>query len=189
MSLNEVKLESIPSTLELYRNFRNQYSINNKMNIMSVPRLKYIVLSAGLGKHRESDKFKKAISDLSNIACQKVMISKARKSVSNFKLREGAEIGIYTTLRREKMFRFLDEMIVIALHRDKNFTGLSINSFDKSNNLNFGLKSQHAFMVPISTFSFGMNICIGISAKNKIDAIRLIEAIRIPFIQNTEALK
>src|SRR5262249_38885367 len=133
-------------------------------NALAIPRLEKIVISMGLGKAMtggEKVKMEVAEKELSVIAGQKPVRTKAKKSVSNFKLREGLEIGITVPLRGNRMSEFLDRLITLAIPRVKDFRGLDPNGFDKSGNYNFGFNEQTVFPEVDSaavTFQQGMNI-------------------------------
>jgi len=117
-------------------------------NIMAVPRIEKIVISMGLGKAAtagEKEKINQAERELSVISGQKPVRTKAKKSVANFKVREGMETGLKVTLRGNRMYEFLDRMISLAIPRVKDFRGLDANGFDKSGNYNFGFTEQTVF--------------------------------------------
>src|SRR5207248_8941414 len=129
-----------------------------------VPRLDKIVISMGLGKAvtgGEKGKLEQAEKELAVIAGQKPVRTKAKKSVANFKVREGMETGLKVTLRGARMWEFLDRLITLAIPRVKDFRGLNPNAFDKSGNFNFGFNEQTVFPEVDSaavTFQQGMNI-------------------------------
>src|SRR5262249_21398300 len=133
-------------------------------NKMAVPQVKKIVISMGLGKAiTEKPRLEAAVKDLTAIAGQKAVICKAKKSVSNFKLREGMEIGAKVTLRGNRMWEFLDRLIVLAVPRVKDFRGLNPKGFDGRGNYNMGLTEQTVFPevnADVMTFQQGMNITI-----------------------------
>ena len=115
-------------------------------NILQVPKLKKIVINMGIGEAvQDSKKVAAAVSELSLIAGQKPVTTKAKKSVAGFKLREGMAIGCKVTLRRDRMYEFLDRLITIALPRVRDFRGLNPKSFDGSGNYAMGLKEQIVF--------------------------------------------
>src|SRR3954447_11968462 len=117
-------------------------------NLFAVPRLEKIVISMGLGKavtSGEKGKMEQAEKELAVIAGQKPVRCKAKKSVANFKVREGQETGLKVTLRGNRMYEFLDRLITLAIPRVKDFRGLAPNAFDKSGNYNFGFTEQTVF--------------------------------------------
>jgi large subunit ribosomal protein L5 len=169
-------------TKALHDKFRTDYAKANHMNIMKVPKLKYVVLSAGCGKyHKDTAKVDYVLSDLEKIAAQKVVKDKAKKSISNFSIRDGMVVGMHTTLRAKKMYSFLDRLIMVAMPRMQDFQGLTVRSFDAQNNYNFGLQKQDMFPEVTADHLFGMNICIGIKSHSKTDSINLLKAIQMPF--------
>ena len=139
-------------------------------NVMAIPRVNKIVISMGLGKAiAEKPRLEAAIKELTVIAGQKPVICKAKKSVSNFKLREGMEIGAKVTLRGNRMWEFLDRLIILAIPRVKDFRGLNPKGFDGRGNYNMGLTEQTVFSEVAAdqvTFHQGMNITIVTSAGN-----------------------
>ena len=115
-------------------------------NILQVPKLRKIVINMGIGEAvQDSKKVAAAVSELALIAGQKPVTTKAKKSVAGFKLREGMAIGCKVTLRRDRMYEFLDRLITIALPRVRDFRGLNPKSFDGSGNYAMGLKEQIVF--------------------------------------------
>ena len=135
-------------------------------NVMALPRIEKIVLSVGLGKQLEGTKIKPAareqvIKTLSSITGQAPVMKKAKKSVSNFKLRAGYEVGAMVTLRGDRMWEFLDRLINLSIPRIKDFRGLSDKSFDGRGNYNFGIQEQAIFPevdMANASFTHGMNI-------------------------------
>ena len=115
-------------------------------NDMAVPKLKKITVNMGVGKaSQEKGKIEGALNDMKLICGQQPVITKARKSVAGFKLREGSNIGVKVTLRKTRMYEFLDRLVNIALPRVRDFRGLSKNSFDGRGNYSLGLKEQIVF--------------------------------------------
>lgn len=115
-------------------------------NVMAVPRLNKIVLSMGVGKAISDMKIlDSAVNDMSTIAGQKPVVTRAKKAISNFKLRENLPIGCKVTLRRTKMYEFLDRLVNVALPRIRDFNGVSRKSFDKQGNYSFGITEQAIF--------------------------------------------
>ena len=115
-------------------------------NIMQVPKLEKIVISMGVGEAKENKKvLESAVADLEKIAGQKAVVTRAKKSVANFKLREGMPIGCKVTLRGERMYEFADRLINLALPRVRDFRGVNQNSFDGRGNYALGIKEQLIF--------------------------------------------
>ena len=115
-------------------------------NIMEVPKLDKIVINMGVGEAKENAKvLDSAVKDLETITGQKVVLTRAKNSVANFKIREGMPIGCKTTLRGEKMYDFMDRLVNLALPRVRDFRGVSADSFDGRGNYNLGLKEQLIF--------------------------------------------
>lgn len=153
--------------------------------VMQVPKLKKIVLSMGVGEALTNRKLlDAAVEDLKTISGQLPVKTKARKSIANFKLREGAEIGAMVTLRGAKMYEFLDRFINVALPRVKDFHGVSPNAFDGRGNYSVGVMEQIIF--PEIDFDkiervSGLNVCIVTSAKTDNEAKALLEKFGMPF--------
>jgi large subunit ribosomal protein L5 len=160
-------------------------------NALAVPRLEKIVISMGLGKAMtagEKVKMETAERELAVIAGQKPVRTKAKKSVSNFKLREGMEVGLKVTLRGTRMYEFLDRLITLAIPRVKDFRGLDPNGFDKSGNYNFGFNEQTVFPEVDSsavTFQQGMNITMVTSAHDADSGRELLRQFGMPFREST----
>jgi len=154
-------------------------------NPMQLPRLEKIVISIGIGDAKqETAKLEAAQKQLALIAGQKPIVTKARKSISNFKLREGYEVGLKVTLRRDRMWEFLDRLISLAIPRVRDFRGLNPSSFDGRGNYNMGLVEQTVFPeIDPSTVGFtqGMNIAMQTSAKTDEEARELLARLGMPF--------
>lgn len=159
----------------------------NYKNKMQVPRLEKIVISMGLGKavtSGEKGKLEQAEKELTVIAGQKPVRCKAKKSVANFKVREGQETGLKVTLRGNRMYEFLDRMITLAIPRVKDFRGLNPNGFDKAGNYNFGFTEQTVFPevdAAAVTFQQGMNITMVTTAPTPNEGRELLKAFGFPF--------
>ena len=157
-------------------------------NNLAVPRLEKIVISMGLGKAvtaGEKGKLEQAEKELSVIAGQKPVRCKAKKSVANFKVREGQETGLKVTLRGNRMYEFLDRLITLAFPRVKDFRGVNPDGFDKTGNYNFGFNEQTVFPEvdgATVTFQQGMNITMVTTARGNVDAGReLLKQFGFPF--------
>lgn len=154
-------------------------------NVMEVPRLEKITLSVCLSEAVQNPKILNTVVDeISAIAGQKAVITKAKKAISNFKLRAGIPLGVRVTLRKEKMWSFLDRLNTLALPRVRDFRGLPNKGFDGRGNYNMGLKEQIVF--PEINFdkvdkTRGMNITICTTAKNDAEGKALLEALGMPF--------
>lgn len=152
---------------------------------MQVPRLEKIVVNVCIGKATQNPKLlTQAADELALITGQKPIMSKAKKAISNFKLRQGLAIGCYVTLRREKMWSFVDRLVNLALPRVRDFKGLSPKGFDGRGNFNMGLKEQIAFpeikLDKVDNIS-GMNITICTTAKNDAEGKALLGELGFPF--------
>ncbi len=165
----------------------------NIKNKMAIPKVEKVVISMGLGKAiAEKPRLEVAVKELSAIAGQKAVICKAKKSVSNFKLREGMEIGAKVTLRGNRMWEFLDRLINLAVPRVKDFRGLNPKGFDGRGNYNMGLTEQTVFSEVDSaavTFHQGMNITIVTSAGDNLKGLALLKQLGMPFRQEETAKK
>jgi large subunit ribosomal protein L5 len=154
-------------------------------NDMMVPKLEKIVLNMGVGEAvADSKKVKAAHDDLMAIAGQKPVITKAKKSIAGFKVREGMPLGVKVTLRGDRMYEFLDRLITVAMPRIRDFRGVSGKSFDGRGNYAMGLKEHIVF--PEINFdkidqSWGMDIVIATSAETDAEAKALLKAFNMPF--------
>ena len=160
-------------------------SKHNYKTVMLVPKIEKIVVNMGVGDAVANSKMlEAAMGDLEKITGQKVIETKAKKSISSFKLREGNKIGCKVTLRGEKMYTFLDKLISISLPRVRDFRGLSPRSFDGRGNYTIGIKEQLIF--PEINFDEvikvrGMDIVIVTTAKNNEEAYDLLKELGVPF--------
>ncbi|MBS0556720.1 MAG: 50S ribosomal protein L5 [Proteobacteria bacterium] len=154
-------------------------------NVMQVPRLSKITLNMGVGEATANKKIlENALADMVKIAGQKPVATLARKSIATFKIRDGWPIGCKVTLRRAKMYEFLDRLINISLPRVRDFRGVSGRAFDGRGNYNMGVKEQIIF--PEIDFDQvdamrGMDIAVTTTAKNDAEAKALLEAFGFPF--------
>ena len=154
-------------------------------SVMQIPKLDKVVINVGAGEARDNSKVIDAIlSDLSQITGQKAVVCKARKSVANFKLREGMNIGAKVTLRGERMYEFVDRLFNIALPRVRDFRGINANSFDGRGNYSMGLKEQLIF--PEISYDKidkirGMDICFVTTANTDEEARELLTLLGAPF--------
>ena len=154
-------------------------------SVMEVPRITKITLNMGLGQAVADKKIiEHAVGDLTKIAGQKPVVTKARKAIAGFKIREGYPIGTMVTLRGERMFEFLDRFITVALPRVRDFRGISGRAFDGRGNYNIGVKEQIIF--PEIEYDKidalrGLNISITTTAKNDEEAKALLNAFKFPF--------
>ena len=182
------KKEYYPRLVDTYKSqvvpqLQEKFNYKNKHE---VPRLEKIVLNIGVGDASENAKnLDAALDDLTRISGQKPVIRRAKKSISNFKLRAGMPIGCSVTLRRERMFEFFDRLISIAIPRVRDFRGLPIK-FDGRGNYNFSVKEQIVF--PEIDYDKidkirGFNITIVTSAKTDEEAFELLSAFGMPFVK------
>ena len=157
----------------------------NYCNILQTPRLEKIVVNIGVGENvADSKKINAAVDDLALITGQKPSITKAKKSIAGFKLRKGMNIGCKVTLRKDRMYEFIDRLITIALPRVRDFKGLSKKSFDGNGNYSLGIKEQIIF--PEINYDKidkvrGMDITIITSAKKDSEAMELLKGFNFPF--------
>ncbi len=154
-------------------------------NPMLLPKLEKIVISVGAGAYAKDMKIMQNIAQtISLIAGQKAVITKAKKSVAGFKIREGMAVGAKVTLRNKRMYNFLEKMIVISLPRVKDFRGISRNGFDGRGNYTFGINEQLIFPEVVYDdimVSHGMNITMVTSTDNDKEAFKLLELLGLPF--------
>mgnify|MGYP006086205235 CR=1 FL=1 len=176
--LKELYYKEIQTSLKEKLGFKNSYM---------GPKLDKVVLNMGLGLDGNDAKIVKSCEDdLAKIAGQKPVITKFRKSIANFKTRKGTNAGLKVTLRKNKMYEFIDRLINIALPRIKDFRGLSANGFDKYGNYTFGIK-EHIIFPEVSFDRVekvrGLDVVIVISALNKDHSFALLEKLNFPFIK------
>jgi large subunit ribosomal protein L5 len=156
-------------------------------NIMQVPKIEKVVVNMGLGAAVTEPKIlEEAVKELESSTGQKASVRKAKKAISNFKLREGVSIGAMVTLRKERMYEFLDRLINVALPRVRDFRGLSDKSFDGRGNYTLGVKEQIIFPeinVDKITRVLGMDVTIVTSAKSDNEAYELLKSFGMPFIK------
>jgi large subunit ribosomal protein L5 len=173
--LEQYKTEILPS-------LREDFGIQNEL---AVPRLRKVIVSMGLGKALQDKKrLPAAADDLSKITGQKAAICRARKSVSNFKLRTGYEIGLKVTLRGRRMYEFVDRLINLAIPRMRDFRGLSPDAFDGRGNYSLGIADQSVFPeIDINKVEYpqGMNITLVTSATTDEQARGLLAKLGMPF--------
>ena len=155
-------------------------------NVMQVPRLEKIVINMGVGEAaQDAKKMEGAVADLTAIAGQKPIVTKAKTSIAQFKLRENQVVGCKVTLRKDRMYEFLDRLVTMALPRVRDFRGLNGKSFDGRGNFAMGLK-EHIVFVEIdydkTETVWGMDIIINTSAKTDAEAMALLKGFQFPFM-------
>jgi large subunit ribosomal protein L5 len=166
---------------EIVSKLMSKLSLKNKHD---VPKIEKIILNMGLGEDAsDGKKMKACIEDMALIAGQKPIITKFKKSISNFKTRKGSNAGIKVTLRSNKMYEFIDRLINIALPRIKDFRGLSVKGIDSSNNYSFGIKEHIVF--PEVNFDKvdkirGLDITVVTSSKSKIGTLEMLKEFNFP---------
>ena len=157
-------------------------------SVMAVPRLTKVVVNMGVGEAaRDSKLIEGAVRDLTAITGQKPQVTKARKSIAQFKLREGMPIGAHTTLRGDRMWEFVDRLITLALPRIRDFRGLSGNQFDGSGNYTFGLTEQvmfHEIDPDRIDRTRGMDVTLVTTATNDDEGRSLLRRLGFPFKEN-----
>ena len=154
-------------------------------NPMEVPRLEKIVLNVGLGEAVSNAKLIEVVAnEIGAITGQKAVVTKARKSIASFKLRQGMPIGVMVTLRRDRMYEFLDRLMNVALPRVRDFRGVSPKAFDGKGNYALGIK-EHIIFPEISLDKiekvYGLNICVVTSARTDDEARALLKLLGMPF--------
>ncbi len=168
--------------MKSYRPWKNRLTLSNTMQ---VPRITKVVVNIGVGEALDNAKaIDAAVSDLTQIAGQKPVVTKARKSIANFKLREGRAIGVRVTLRGDRMWAFLDRLMNIALPRVRDFRGISPNAFDGRGNYTLGLREQLVF--PEIEYDKidkirGMEISIVTTARTDEEGRQLLQMLGMPF--------
>ena len=156
-------------------------------NVMMVPKIEKVTLSMGVGKAiQDKKKLESAVDELTQIAGQKAVKTKAKKSIATFKLREGMEIGCMVTLRGDKMYEFLDRLINVSLPRVKDFKGVKSSGFDGRGNFSMGIQ-EHLIFPEINFDKIdeikGLNINIVTTAKNDDEAKTLLQMFNMPFVK------
>ena len=169
-------------------NLQNKFSMKNRL---MVPKILKVVLNMGLGADaNDKKKLQNCIEDMSLISGQKPVVTRFKKSISNFKTRKGTAAGVKVTLRKNRMYEFIDRLINIALPRIKDFKGLNVDGFDKSGNYTLGIK-EHIIFPEINFDKVdqirGMDITIVTNGKNKKSVLALLEAMNFPFIKSKKA--
>jgi len=168
-------------------NLKKKFSISNKLMI---PKVSKVILNMGLGADSiDKKKVQSCVDDMSLISGQKPIVTKFKKSISNFKTRKGTTAGVKVTLRKKKMYEFIDRLVNIALPRIKDFQGLSTKSFDKFGNYSFGIKEHIIF--PEVNFDKvdkirGMDITIVIEGDNNESKAALLDEMNFPFIKKNK---
>ena len=169
---------------DIVANLISKLSLKNKHD---VPKIEKIILNMGLGEDAsDSKKLKACVDDMALITGQKPIVTKFKKSISNFKTRKGANAGVKVTLRSQKMYEFIDRLVNIALPRIKDFRGLSSKGIDNSNNYSFGIKEHIIF--PEVNFDKvdkirGLDITISIKSQNIEHSYELLKQLNFPFIE------
>ena len=177
-----------PRLLETYRSeiVSTMMSEFGYRNTMRVPRIRKVTLNIGLGEALTNGRaMEAAVQDLTTISGQKPVITRAKKSIANFKLREGNQIGTSVTLRGARMYHFLDRLVNTALPRIRDFRGISRRGFDGRGNFSIGIREQIIF--PEIDYNQidrirGLQVTIGTSAPNDSEAMRLLELFGMPFV-------
>ncbi len=154
-------------------------------NRMRVPRLTKVVINMGVGEARDNIKIlEAALEEMTVIAGQRPVMTKARKAISNFKLREGVPIGVMVTLRRERMWEFVDRLVSVALPRVRDFHGVSEKAFDGRGNYSLGLR-EHTIFAELNLDKIekvkGLTITLGTTARSDFEGLTLLKALGIPF--------
>lgn len=155
-------------------------------NIMQVPHVEKVVLNVGFGRHAKEEKYIESVEKtLKAVTGQKPLKNKSKKSISNFKIREGMVIGASVTLRGNRMYEFLDKLINLTLPRVRDFRGLDTKSFDKRGNYTFGFKEHLAFPeiggVEAADAIHGVEITVSTSAMNRDEGYALLQKLGFPF--------
>ena len=172
---------------DTYRNevFKQMMEKFQYKNVMEVPKLEKVTLNMGLGEAKENSKvLESAVAEIAEITGQKPVITKARKSIANFKVRQGMPVGAKVTLRGTNMYVFVDKLFNVSLPRVRDFRGVNRNSFDGRGNYSMGIKEQLIFPEivydNVDTIK-GMNIVFTTTAKTDEEALALLELLGMPF--------
>jgi len=176
---------------DLYKNFKEKVipALKEKSgyaNVMSVPHLSKILLSTGISSSVDRDAFPEAKKVLTSISGQAAIITKARVDIANFKVRKGMSVGVMVTLRRNRMYEFLDRFVHIVLPRVRDFRGIPRKGFDGKGNYNMGLKDISVFTeVDLDKLKhpIGLNITFVTTAKTDEEALELLRMLELPFAE------
>mgnify|MGYP001611643752 FL=1 len=174
---------------EVMKDMKEKFGYENQF---AIPKIEKIIINSGVGRLSQQPSFEdkilpELIKEIAAITGQRPIATKAKKSIAGFKTRIGQIIGMKVTLRKEKMFYFLDKLINIILPRVRDFKGIDLKNIDKNGNLTIGLKEQTVFpeiSPENSKVNFGLQISIVSNAKNKEEAIELYKLMGIPFKKN-----
>ena len=173
--LEKYRTEIVPEMMKIFK----------YKNALQAPRITKVVINVGLGEATQDIKLLEAAQQqLAMITGQKPVVTKAKKAIANFKIRKGSPIGCKVTLRRARMYEFLDRLIAVGIPRIRDFRGLSPDSFDQSGNYSFGLNEQVIFPevdVDKVMKTHGMDITIVTTAKNTKEAFEFLRLIGMPF--------
>jgi large subunit ribosomal protein L5 len=166
---------------EVLKKFQEKFGVRN---IMEVPRITKIVLNAGVGKYlKEKDSLEEIVSAIKDLSGQKPVMTKARKSISGFKVRKGQEVGVVVTLRGSRMWDFLGKLVKVALPRIRDFRGIKEKSFDQEGNLNIAIKEHIVFPEIVAENVkniFGFQVTIVNTAKTREEGIELFRLLGFP---------
>ena len=170
---------------KIIEDLKNKFSMKNKL---AVPKITKVVLNMGLGPDAgDKKKVQNCIEDISLISGQKPVVTRFKKSISNFKTRKGSTAGVKVTLRKKKMYEFIDRLVNIALPRIKDFRGLSSKGFDNHGNFSFGVK-EHIIFPEINFDKVdrirGMDITIVTNGRDKKVTLALLQEMNFPFIKD-----
>jgi len=169
---------------EIVPTMKKEFSIENKL---ALPRLRKIVINMGVGRALENKRrLESAVQDMTLISGQRPIVTRAKKSIAGFKLREGNDIGCKVTLRGVRMYEFLDRLVSIVIPRIRDFRGLSNKSFDKAGNYSIGLKEQSVFPeINLDKIEFyqGMDITMVVSNSDREKSLSMLGQLGVPFKQ------
>jgi large subunit ribosomal protein L5 len=157
----------------------------NYTNFMTIPRLEKVVINVGFGKNSKEKEFIASVErGLVKISGQKVILTKSKKSISAFKVREGMTIGAKVTLRDRRMYDFIEKLVNITFPRVRDFRGIDTKGVDQQGNMTIGFKDDSAFPeIKVEDIDnlFGLEICITTSAKNQVEGLELFRSLGFPF--------
>ncbi len=172
---------------DIYKNdvFKQLQEKFQYKNVMEIPKLEKVTINMGLGEAKDNSKvLESAVAEIAQIAGQRPVVTKARKSIANFKVRQGMPVGAKVTLRGDNMYEFVDKLFNVSLPRVRDFRGVSRNSFDGRGNYSMGVKEQLIFPEinydDVDTIK-GMNIVFTTTAKTDEEAMALLEFLGMPF--------
>lgn len=169
---------------EVISELKKTFKLNNSMK---APRIEKVIVNVGIGKHlKDASMVEEVVKSVAGITGQKPLMTKSKKSIAGFKVREGQEVGVKVTLRGKRQWDFIEKLVGTALARIRDFQGIKISSVDQSGNLHIGIREHLVFpeIIPENARNtFSMEVSVVTSAKNKEEGLALFKALKFPLAQ------